>query len=920
MRRLPLLFACLGPMIVASPELRGADAKPDPARVEFFESKVRPILATHCLSCHGSEKQKAGLRLDSKPSMMRGGDSGPVIQPGDAENSRLIQAIRYHDELKMPPKGRLKEPEIAALTDWVKTGAVWPEAGVEVRPAVIPTASKITAADREFWAFRPVGHPAPPTVKNDAWARSPIDQFILAKLEEKGLQPVAPATKRALIRRATFDLIGLPPTPADVEAFVADQRTDAYERLIDRLLASPHYGERWGRHWLDVARYGEDQAHTFEARLYPYGFRYRDWVVAALNADMPYDQFVTEQIAGDLIDGPGADERRAAVGLFALGPVYYGRAVLDELDDRVDTLCRGFLGLTVACARCHDHKFDPITQKDYYGLAGVFASTTYKEYPKAPADEIRRYNDAQDALAAKTKAISEFLKAEGLRWSESQAARSAKYMAAAWTLTNRRKRQPELTSAELARAEQLDAFFLDRWVKYLYREGDDTRPHLARWRAALAKQDRKRDLSTDAEARAEIDRVATAFQDYVLAAIRARDALGQLRTAAEANLAGTTTTALALSGPEGEVVRDIVSSDGIFALPPRDLERRLPDASKAVLRAMRAELEKMKKEMPAKYAVTHSLADASTPTTMKVHLRGNPATLGESAPHAFLAVLSPEKGTPFPRASGRLELARAIASKNNPLTARVLVNRIWEHHFGRGLVATPSNFGKLGDRPSHPELLDYLAARFMDQGWSLKNLHRQIMLSSTYQLGTDSDSHGNDVDPGNTLLWRANRRRLEVEAWRDAMLAVSGQLDLTMGGPSAKLTSPTNRRRTLYGAISRHDLDGLLRLFDFPDPNITSDKRTVTTVPLQQLFVLNSPFMERQAKALAARLTADPAEPDSARIQRAFPLLFGRPATDRDISLGIEFLNSTPAPGNTPTKWEQYAQVLLGTNEFAFVD
>jgi hypothetical protein len=908
-------LAALG---VLTPVSRAGDAKPDPVRLEFFESKVRPVLEAHCLGCHGPGKQKAGLRLDSRPSMMRGGDSGPVLQPGDPEGSRLVEVVRYNDDVKMPPKGKLMDAEIAALAEWVKTGAVWPEGGPATRPIAPATGPKVTAEDRAFWSFRPVKASPPPPVKNDAWPKSPVDHFVLARLEEKGLQPVARAEKRALIRRATFDLIGLPPTPEEVDAFLADERADAFERLVDRLLASPHYGERWGRHWLDVARYGEDQAHTFEARLYPYGFRYRDWVVAALNADMPYDRFVREQVAGDLIDGPGRDDRLAALGLFALGPVYYGRAVFDELDDRVDTLCRGFLGLTVACARCHDHKFDPIPQKDYYALAGVFSSTAYKEYPKAPADEIARYDQAQAKVQTQTNAIAAFLKAESARWTEAATAETARYVVAAWTLVNKRKAQPGLTTGEFARAEKLQAFLVDRWVKYLFPEGTDKRPYLSRWRGMLARQDRARDLSADPGAKAEVEQAARAFQDYVQATVRLRDALKQFRTAASANSSAATPAPAEIAGAEADLLRELVSDTGLFALPRNQVEPFLPAESKAALKAKRAELAKLKKAVPAKYAVVHSLAEG-TPADMKVHLRGNPATLGEVATRGFLSVLSGEHATQFAQGSGRLELARAIASKDNPLTARVMVNRVWEHHFGRGLVATPSNFGKLGERPSHPELLDWMAARFVARGWSLKELHREIMLSATYQLGTEFDSRNHEVDPDNTLLWRANRRRLEVEAWRDAMLAVSGQLDRAKGGPSLSLASIRNRRRTLYASVSRHDLDGLLRLFDFPDPNITSDRRVVTTVPLQQLFVLNSPFMERQAKALADRLTSDPSEPDAARVRRAFPLLFGRPAGDRDVALALDFL-AGPSPSGAPSKWEQYAQVLLGTNEFAFVD
>jgi hypothetical protein len=674
------------------------------------------------VKCHGPDQQKGGLRLDSRDAMLTGGDSGPAIAPSEPGKSKLVAAIGYGGDLQMPPKAKLTAEQIDALTAWVKMGAPWPKA-TEVRPA-IGSAFKITAKDREFWSFQPVRLAAIPPVKDATWPRSPIDCFVLAQLEAKGLHPVATAEKRTLIRRATFDLIGLPPTIEEIDDFLNDNSSEAFAKVVDRLLVSPHYGERWGRHWLDIARYGEDQAHTFQARKYPDGYRYRDWVVKAFNADMPYDKFIIEQIAGDLLDGPNRAERLTAVGFFALGPVYYGKATADELDDRVDTLTRGFLGLTATCARCHDHKFDPIPQKDYYSLAGIFASTDYKEY-------------------------------------------------------------------------------------VLTKEGG-------------------------------IDEKA-------------------------------------VSDPTDKMARD------------------------------------KKKDEPRK-PVIHSLADGAKPVESRVHIRGNPANLGEAAPRRFLAILAGDDAAAFKNGSGRLELARAIANKENPLTARVMVNRIWMHHFGRGIVGTPSNFGSLGERPTHPELLDYLATRFMTSGWSIKAMHREIMLSATYQLSCHYDEANARIDSGNDWLWRLNRRRLEVEPWRDAMLAVAGNLDLTLGGPPTDLASSDNARRTLYGAVSRHNLNPLLRLFDFPDPNLTSDRRPATNVPLQQLFVLNSEFMAKQSKALAAHI-AEESSDDAERIRGAFLLLYGRAPSDREIRLGRKYL----AKGGTDA-WEKYAQVLLSANEFAFVD
>ena len=520
-----------------------------------------------------------------------------------------------------------------------------------------------------------------------------------------------------------------------------DDRPDAFAALVEKLLASPHYGERWGRYWLDVARYGEDQAHSFQPRLYPNGFRYRDWVIRALNRDLPYNRFILEQIAGDLLDGPDRNNRLAALGLFACGPVYYGDSKKhDQYADRIDTLTRGFLGLTVACARCHDHKYDPIPTIDYYALAGVFASSEYVEVPAAPKEQVDAYNKAQAVIQAKGNEITSFLRAEAARLKQ------------------------KVTGNQL-----------------------------------------------------------------------------------------------------------------------KQIERMLPAEAKAKVQALSAELKRLEKDAPAKYPVIHTLADADRPADMPVLIRGNAETPGPKVSRRFLSVLS-DGQTAFQHGSGRLELAHAIASADNPLTARVMVNRIWQHHFGRGLVASCSNFGTLGDRPSHPELLDWLAHRFVESGWSIKTIHRTIMLSATYQQSSQFNSSGFTRDPDNTLFWKMNRRRLDVEAWRDAMLAVADRLDQTIGGPSINLDAPSNHRRTFYAAISRHDLAWMLRLFDFPDPNITSGGRVETTVPLQQLFVLNSEFMVKNAAAVAGRLRASTRleTHDSELIRQAYLLLYGRPATERE--------------------------------------
>jgi len=897
------LMLRIGLILVASASLAPSEVWAGDDGSEFFETKVRPVLATHCVSCHGPKKQKAGLRLDSAEGLKQGGESGPVVSPGSPEKSRLVEAVTYHDaDLQMPPKGKLADGEIEAITRWVKAGAVWPEAIKES----MPTVEKSLAApvgDRGFWSFQPVKKVEPPVVADAIWAKSPIDRFLRASMEQKGLTPARLADKPTLIRRATFDLTGLPPTPEEVDAFLKDESPEAFAKVVERLLASPAYGERWARHWLDLARYGEDQAHTFQARLFPQGYLYRDWVVKALNSDMPYDRFLIEQIAGDLLDGPNRNDRLAALGFFGLGASYYGgpSAAADERDDKIDTLGRTALGLTVACARCHDHKFDPISTADYYSLASIMASTVYKEYPLATADGAK----IPEQLAQKE---------------------TAKYVLGAWVLTNARKSDPSVKTAAIADREGLVAERLDRWVTYLYdRRAIDDRTHLSPWRKVLERDDPKVDLSQRPDERAKVHEVGQALQNYLKATLALRDALKVFESADQANAEGDKRSGdrPKLRDADLKAIKEIASNDGQFTVgrDVQKIESALDPTTKAAVKAKRVELETLKKSAPAKYPVIHAVADASSPTTLRVHLRGNPATLGDEAPRRFLSVLAGDRAPTYTKGSGRLELARAIASKDNPLTARVIVNRVWAHHFGRGVVATPSNFGAMGERPSHPDLLDWLAARFVDRGWSLKSLHREIMLTSAYAQSSQPSAKALDVDPENVALSHFGRRRLEVEAWRDAMLAVTGELDPTIGGASVDLSSSDNRRRTLYAKISRHRLDDLLRQFDFPDPNLTSDKRTVSTVPLQGLFVLNSDFMNRRAEALAVRLTKDTKESDEARIRRAFVRLYGRPAAEDEVAMGIEFLHSSASRGKEAlSRWVEYAQVLLASNEFLFVD
>ncbi len=880
---------------------RAAAADPTAADVEFFEKKIRPLLDTHCYSCHAKGKREGGFSLASRAAMLKGGDSQtPAVVPGDPEKSPLIEAVHYNDVVKMPKKYKLKDAEIADLETWVKKGAPWPAATGDV--ALRTGGDTLSKEDRAWWSFQPIGNPPPPAVKDKGWCKQPLDNFILAKLEEKGLRPVGPADKRALIRRATFDLIGLPPTPEEIDAFVADNSSDAFAKVVDRLLASPHYGERWARHWLDVARYAEDQAHTFQARVYPFGYRYRDWVIKAFQDDLPYDRFVTEQIAGDLLKTGEPQDHLPALGFFALGPHYYmdageaKAAEAAELDDRVDVLGRGFLGLTVACARCHDHKFDPITTKDYYALAGVFKSSKYAELPMGTAKEIEKSNQAQAKIQEQEAKLKTFLETEGAKQAESQAGETAKYLAATWKYANERKKNNGLSVQDFAKTEKLSNTTLDRWVKYA---ADKGKPGMA----AFLKTTADLDVAKDKEALAKVAKAAEAFQADVQAAVKERDELAKEHKT--------------FDKPKADLLQELFAAQGLFRVDPKQVEGKLTDDTKKTLTALKNELEQTKKNAP-KLPVVHTMQEDKG-ENMHVYLRGNPKTEGDIVERRFPRILSDDQAKPFTQGSGRLELAEAVASPKNPLTARVMVNRIWQRHFGTGIVPTPSNFGRLGQKPTHPELLDYLASRFIAEGWSVKKLHREIMLSATYQLSSSGDDAERKADPANELYGRMNRRRLDVEAWRDALLMVSGNLDPAIGGPSLDLNAGGNHRRTLYGAVSRHNLNGLLRLFDFPDPNLTAEKRPVTIVPLQQLFVLNSDFMTEQARGLVKQLASE--KDDTAKIQKAFRHLYGRTATEREVKLGLDYLAlPEPEPKSKLTRWEQYAQVLLATNEFTFVD
>jgi cytochrome c553 len=895
---------------------RAAAAPLTPAEAAF-ERRVRPLLAEHCVKCHGPKKSMGGLRLDTRAGLLAGGDNGPVVSPGKPDESRLVQAVRHVGDLKMPPKSKLSAEAVATLAAWVKAGAPWP--AEVVRPGV---------EGRKHWAFQPVRAPAVPAVRS-AWARNPIDSFVLAKLEEKGLSPSPEADRRTLIRRLSFDLLGLPPTPEEVADFLADTRPDAYERLVDRLLASPHYGERWGRFWLDVARFADTKGYVFfQEANYPWAYTYRDYVIRALNEDLPYDTFVLHQLAADRL--PLGNDRRplTALGFLTLGGRFMNN-VQDILDDRIDVVTRGLLGLTVGCARCHDHKFDPVPTADYYSLYGVFASCAEPDVPPLfePPPRTPAYEKFAAELARRERALTDYVRAKHTEVTDGGRTRVAEYLLAAQA----RKGQPNAEEFMLlADGNDINPTMLVRWQAYLERTSRAPHRVFGPWHAFAALPEKDFAAKAPAVARGltgvnplvaqalasppprSLNEVAARYAKL----LNETERQWRLEVALAARLKRPAPTRLA--DADREELRLVFHAPGA---PPNVAPGEINDLalfpdrpSQGVLQKLRSAVEKWRATGPGAPPRAHALEDLPRPVEPRVFKRGSPNNAGDAVPRRFLAVLSGPERRPFRDGSGRLELARAIVDRNNPLTARVMVNRVWLHHFGEGLVATPGDFGLRGEAPTHPELLDWLAHDFREGGWSIKRLHRRIVLSATYRQASADRPECRRVDPENTLCWRMNRRRLDFEAQRDAFLAVSGQLERAVGGPSVRDLGGS-RRRTVYGYLDRLHVPGLWRTFDFPSPDATAPRRDHTTVPQQALFLMNNPFVLGSARALLARPEVAAERTEEGRVRRLYRLCYGREPGRDEVLLARAYLAEAG-----PAGWERYAQALLVANEFAFVD
>ncbi|MDA1165845.1 MAG: PSD1 and planctomycete cytochrome C domain-containing protein, partial [Planctomycetota bacterium] len=831
------------------------------ADLDFFERRVRPLLVERCVECHGPKKQESGLRLDSRRMILKGGDSGPAVLARSPDESLLLTAVRRSGDLKMPPDAPLNPNEIDALARWVQLGTPWPDENADQRFE--------TTKGTSHWAFQPVVTPTIPASGNSGWAKTDIDRFVLAKLENAGLMPAPEAHWRALIRRATLDLTGLPPTVEEVADFESQHigKPDAaYRELIDRLLDSPHYGERQGRQWLDVARYADNKGYVFfEEKEFPWAWTYRDWVIHAFNGDLPYDQFVTLQLAADLLDSGDDKSSLAAMGFLTLGARFMNNTH-DIIDDRIDVVTRGLMGLTITCARCHDHKFDPIPQADYYSLYGIFRSshepTLRPLFQSTPDTD--EYREFEKGMRERVAALRTF--EDGQRDLITQGARER---AADYLLAVHQKRNHPSTENFMLLADKggLIPAVVHRWEVHLKRAGRESDPVWMLWHRFV-------DLPEDgfetaaAQIHAELQKSAEAATDET-ATVPARPHINRLvrdafREAAPRSMQDVAQQYGALFQKIDQVWKDQLTREENSPRPPTRLtdddaeELRqvlygagsppmipaqlgwgfldlIPDRpTQGEFKTLIGEVEKWSRTGPGAPPRAMVLVDSEIPYQPVVFLRGNPHREGPPVPRRLPQILARNERPEFINGSGRLELARAIVAPTNPLTARVFVNRIWKQHFGAGLVDTPSDFGLRSSTPSHPLLLDWLAATFVADGWSVKKLHRRIMNSAVYRQSSEPASLTADqvkkIDASNRLLWKFPRHRLDFESTRDSLLAVSGSLDRNIGGPPSSVLSSFVPRRTVYGFIDRMDLPGLMRAFDFPEPAATSPSRETTTI------------------------------------------------------------------------------------------
>jgi len=896
-------------LYLSTAALIGASAAVAAPPSDAFEARIRPVLVEHCYKCHSAQHktEKGGLRLDTRERMLQGGESGPAVVPGKPAASRLLKAIRQTgDGPKMPPKGKLPPAVVADFEAWIAAGAPTPSS---------TAAGSIDPAARKHWAFLPV--------RDQGFG---IDALLLEKLKAAGLSFSPPADRRTLLRRVYFDLVGVPPTWAEVEAFEQDQSPDAFARVVDRLLASPRYGERWGRHWLDTARFADTKDGVLmygDDRVRPYAYTYRDYVIRAFNEDLPFDRFVHEQLAADLIEPKVEPWRLAAMGFLTLGRMFDNN-IYDIIDDRIDTASRALLGLTVSCARCHDHKYDPVPMADYYSLYGVFASSEAPLVPPLIAADRRGPEEFEKKYAAKQREIEEMVDKQYALLAETARTRVGDYLVHVVTT------QPDpLESAiyflSLA-PEDLRPPIVARWRHFLAQRAKPDDPVFGPWHDLFA-------LPLDrlaAEAPGVIERwkarPSGQVNPLVIEAL-AKAALNTRQDVARTygDLLKRVYEESKAKGPKPDADREqllaiVAGPDSPSYFPKSHTWKYMSRGEKDGFGGKQTELDRLAVKEPNAPPRAMSLVDSPERYDPRVFVRGNPTRPGAAVPRQFLTVLSGEQRKPFPNGSGRLDLARAITDRANPLTARVIANRVWMHHFGEPLVDTPNDFGLRCAPPAQLALLDHLAATLVADGWSLKKLHRRIVLSVAYQQASFDRPEARSVDADNKLYWRMNRRRLDLEAMRDGMLAAAGRLEERLyGRPVDVVGEVRNSRRTVYGLVDRQSLPNLFRAFDFASPDQSAERRPLTTVPQQALFGMNAPFVHEQAKALAARS----AEPGPARrVAKLYRTALLRDPDANEVKVGLAFVEAAAAAKEKSPlgAWEQYAQVLLLTNEFMFVD
>ena len=901
----------------------------------LFETKVRPLLSQHCVECHGTKEQSGGLRFDSSTAITKGGSSGPIVVPGDPDKSPLVRAIRYTDpDLEMPPKGKLADAEIAILEDWVRTGAYWPKGDQADSKETLPPAKRIDQIRESHWAYRPIESPVPPKVKDSKWPRQPIDNFILSVLESKDIEPNQRADRRTLILRAYFTLVGLAPSYDEVQAFVADNSPQAFSKMIDRLLESPHYGERWARHWLDVARFAETTGYQAGSRdtTYPYAYTYRDYVIKAFNDDKPFNEFILEQLAADHLDLDDVNKHKlAALGFLTVGRKFMGNNN-DIIDDRIDVMTRAFLGTSVACARCHDHKYDPIPTADYYSLYGVFASCQEPEELPLLGDpkSTPGYEEFLEAKAKKQEEVDKWLDKKRIATEQELRSRIADYLVHLAKL--KQDANPKQVK-KIGDRGPLRPRAVSRWQDFMKTSEAQNHPvwgflhRFAKLPQESFVESMKSILSESSSEQLQ------GLHPNLIAKLResSPETLSDLaQTVGEKleeilknwnELKKNDPNALRLADNSDEELRvALFAVDNPTSLTTDQMIAHLDQAERNEYNQQLGKIKSVEASHHGSPARGMVVVDKPNPHDPVIFKRGQPGNPGESVPRRFLQLLSHvDGGKPFAKGSGRLELAQAIANPSNPLTARVIVNRIWQHHFGVGLVSTASDFGSRGEKPSHPELLDYLANEFMSDGWSIKRLHRRIMLSATWQQSSEAHGAGQSIDPENRLLWHMPRRRLEFEPLRDRLLTATDKLDRTIGGRSVKIHEDATRRG-LYAYVDREDIPGLLASFDLPSPDASQATRARTTVPQQALFLINAKFVIQQAETLASKTAA--IESTNDRLTALYQRTLARTPDEQELRMATDFLDAakTTAEAQKIDPWSQLAQVLLLSNEFAFVD